>query len=241
MDNLEHSTLLNLSFFAYSFLFTTLTIFNPRSNYNDFFCAEIGHIISKHSTSFRRYQALHAFNCLGYAFYIVRYSLLAFGFDREEGSLLFEYDIFAYFSRHISVRTDTFFILFAAFLLLYFFFIERLIYFVCPVGTLTLQKYNELVINNYRLYESFFKIQHQSGNGNEDQYYFIKVSKSTKILFSSSHGGCVPNLKTKILFRTVPLRHFPNISDELRLLYIRLAVVIRHSSWAFIVYAGKQA
>lgn len=211
MFNLKES-LFTLLFLVHNvLLFDWLTFLRSNSIGNQFYYSQIKRIINKYS-NLRKYNLIHSFHLLLYAFYIVRFLSIMFNFNflsTGDESV----DFFSYFFSQFSTEKDAFYLFPMIGVLLFALLVEPLLYF-SPSNTITWQKYFHLIIVNADAYTRF--------EADQRRHRTRKVSRSFrgKILKCVSFNW--PTIEaSRSVFYLTKLQGFTTISPKLRFSFVQ--------------------
>ena len=199
------------SCYIFNILFLNwLVIFRKNSFVYKFFYSSIKHIINKQKNP--KYTILHLFNEFLYLFFTIRF--IKIWIYMANPNLYSDYDFFNIMFQVFSDEKDYFFVCIFVFLFLFCFLIEPLLYFT-PVNTITFLKYSDLVVDNYDLYKKY------SSAGN-----FSVLQKETFVDKNLKLFKFYSFEIDQTVFCFSKLKHFPNLSFNLRVRFVKLLVLI---------------
>lgn len=201
-----------LFYFAFNIiLLSWLFILRKGACIDQFFCSNLKHIINKHKNV--HYKKLHLFNEFLYLFYAVRFVkiLLFMANPRLES----KYDFFNVFFQLFTTEKDAFYAFTFVLWFLFCLAIETLLYFRTPVDTITFQKYDDLIVNNFDVFRNKSTIS-------KHQFHMQSSVSKINSLFKLSSVDVV----SQPLFHLVKLKFFSCLSFSMRVRFVRAALLI---------------
>ena len=217
---MERQILINILFVIYVIILQWWAIFRKNAIANRFYYSQIKNIINKYDDCYTKYNAVHSFDVCLYLFYIGRLAniWLAMQSGREFGHV----EVFGHFSKQASNENDSFFPLIGVTFLAFAALLEPIIYMRCPINTITLQKYNDLVVRNYDFYLECANIQTPSSLD------LIRLVLQIPFLTKKSQRK----------FKMTNLVHFDSLSLKLRVRFVKIEIMIEFMCKIIFVLIG---